>query len=196
MTKNFDRAKFNRGYLRKKLSIISVLNYLGLSVSLNKNFSCPFHSDRLASARCYSDKNAVKCFACNQWWDPVEFYSAYKKISNSEAENILLKKYGLSKEAITDDAFGDAVSDILSTKKLDLSKYRSKIDKQITEFYRYPWKHIRNYALGVLDYAPETLYNDATKEEIDKHFKDVQRLFMSLKILDENIEKEIASGQI
>ena len=187
------RLKVEQTYLHKKLSIVSVLKDLGFSVAPNKNFQCVFHADRLASARVYEDTNTVYCFACSKSWNCIDFYSEYKKISKEEAEKVLLSKYGLSKESFGDEAFKDAVSDILATKTLDLFKYRNKIEKQITEFYTYYWKNIRNYALSVLDFSGPSLYTDSSKEEIDNYFKHKQKAFLYLKRLDDGITEEFGS---
>lgn len=188
------RDRLNRSYLRKKLLIVSVLKDLGFSISFSRNFKCPFHQDRLASARCYEDTNTLYCFACARSWNSVQLYAGIKKISEQDAEAFLLKKYGLSKEAFSDDSFKDAVTDILSTKKFDLAEYRSKIGDQIAKFYVFSWKNIRDYALEVLDSCSERLYNDATKEEIDRCFKEKQSAFVYLRNLDIGISEMISDG--
>ena len=51
--------------IKEKLSIEQVLSHYNLAINRNGHINCPFHSDKKASMRVYSETNTVYCFSAN-----------------------------------------------------------------------------------------------------------------------------------
>lgn len=66
----------------KKIPLISVLNYIGLSVNMHKKAICPFHSDTRPSLSIWEEKNIFKCFVCGETGDVITFWNKYNNIGD------------------------------------------------------------------------------------------------------------------
>jgi len=61
--------------IKQKLSIQTVLKHYGLKSNRNNMLNCPFHEDRNASMKIYTNTNTFNCFGCGKNGDAIEFCS-------------------------------------------------------------------------------------------------------------------------
>ncbi|MBQ3420181.1 MAG: DUF3854 domain-containing protein [Romboutsia sp.] len=66
----------------KKIELIKVLNYLGISVNSYKKAICPFHSDTRPSLSIWEENNIFKCFVCKEKGDVITFWNKYNHIDD------------------------------------------------------------------------------------------------------------------
>jgi len=61
--------------IKQRLKIQTVLNHYGLKSNRNNMLNCPFHEDRNASMKIYTNTNTFNCFGCGKNGDTIEFCS-------------------------------------------------------------------------------------------------------------------------
>jgi DNA primase catalytic core len=60
--------------LAKQYPIANLLMKKGIEVSSHGFASCPFHSEKTASLKIYTDSNQAHCFGCNRHFDAISVY--------------------------------------------------------------------------------------------------------------------------
>jgi hypothetical protein len=59
--------------IKKRLSIIAVLQHYNLEPDRNNHIKCPFHEDGKPSCRVYPETNIFHCFGCSATGNQIAF---------------------------------------------------------------------------------------------------------------------------
>jgi hypothetical protein len=97
----------------EKISIAEVCTLIGMDMpdldymAASPKMHCPFgfmHSDEGydKAFRAYGETNSAYCFACAKRWSPVSLYADAEDLRWVEAAEILLEKFGISRETVED----------------------------------------------------------------------------------------------
>jgi DNA primase catalytic core len=71
--------------IKAHLSIQTVLSHYGLKPNKHDMLNCPFHGDKNASLKIYSQTNTFNCFGCGKNGDTIELIQEKEKYSKHEA---------------------------------------------------------------------------------------------------------------
>lgn len=81
--------------IKKRLSILAVLQHYGIRPDRNSHIKCPFHQDDSPSCKIYPDTNTYNCFGCGKTGDAIQFIQDKENCGKHEA---LKKAAGLAGE--------------------------------------------------------------------------------------------------
>lgn len=81
--------KYNTEYIKQKNPILTVIGRYGLIPDKKGFICCPFHAEKTASFKIYTDTNSYYCFGCGESGDVIDFVRRFENVSFDRACELL-----------------------------------------------------------------------------------------------------------
>jgi hypothetical protein len=92
-----DRTPFRVATIQAHVTLFDIFDRMGVSVTPEtQQMRCPFHADRLPSARVYADQNKLYCFSCQKSWDVIAAVQDHWRLGFHDALTWVEREFGLA----------------------------------------------------------------------------------------------------
>ncbi|MDE6182474.1 MAG: hypothetical protein K2F59_04645 [Eubacteriales bacterium] len=85
--------------VKEEISMIDLINYLGIKTTKNNYIVCPFHKEKTASLKIY--EKSYYCFGCQSNGTVIDFIKNYMGLNTLESTEYLAKAFRVSIKKMT-----------------------------------------------------------------------------------------------
>ena len=132
--------------IKQLVSINDVLNHYGYQADRKGYMSCPFHNEKTASLKIYSESNSFHCFGCGANGDVIKFVMLLYSIDFMQAVKQINSEFCLNlfeKPKLSQARKSKTLLESITKKKQakeDQQAYNKYAYRKMVEYLHYLWK--------------------------------------------------------
>lgn len=147
--------------IKSSLSIIEVMEYYGFNANRHNKITCPFHLDRTASLKIFSDTNSFYCFGCGQGGTVIDFVQKYFDLDFKKAIEKLDSDFnlnlGINNQLTAQEK--QQLNDKIKQRKAEQERKNAAI-KAEKDLYNTLWDEWIRLDKNKMQYAPKSMDNE------------------------------------